>query len=255
MKSRLIALVAGIGLAGSLLVVSTGAAIAVTTPPGPGGKGVCATEATAARTAPITVAAVRAFGDCEINRRMSTLTDLSARITSSKAMTPGHAATLQSEISSTRSGLTSLKATIDSETVLSALKADSVKIAADYRVYLLVVPQVNLVNGADGILAAQPKFVDVSTRLSARIAAAKAAGKDTTAAQADLDAMNAAVAKAVGLATPLPAALLPLTPAQYNGGTAGPILTNARAAIVSARDQLKAAVAAANACRVALKAL
>lgn len=255
MKSRLIALITGLGLAGSLLVVSTGAVAAVTTAAGPAGKGVCATQAAAARGTSITVAALRLFGDCEINRRFTTLTDLSARITASKVMTSAHAATLQGEISSTRAGLTSLKATIDAETSIPALKADIVKIAADYRVYLLVAPQVNLVNGADGVVAAGSKFGDINTKLAARIAAAKAAGKDTTKAQADLDAMNAAVTKAVGLATPLPAALLPLTPAQYNGGTAGPVLANARAALVQARDQLKAAVADAAACRNDLKAL
>jgi hypothetical protein len=254
-KSRLTALIAGLGLAGSLLVVSTGAVTAVTAPAGPVGKGVCATEATAAHTNPITVAALRAFGDCEINRRFDTLTDLTARINASKVMTSSDATALKNEIGSTRSGLTNLKAAIDSETVLLTLKADVVKIAVDYRVYLLVVPQVNLVNGADSVVAAQTKFADVNTKLSARIAAAKAAGKNTTAAQADLDAMNAAVTKAVGLASPLPAALLPLTPAQYNGGTAGPILSNARNAIVQARDQLKAAVADAAACRAALLAL
>jgi hypothetical protein len=253
MKPRLIALIAGLGLAGSLLVVSTGAVTAVTAPAGPAGKGVCATQATAAKTA--TVASLRAFGDCEINRRFTTLTDLSARITASKVMTSAHAATLQGEISSTRAGLTSLKASIDSETVLATLRADIVKIAVDYRVYLLVVPQVNLVNASDGVVAAQTKFADVNTKLAARIAAAKAAGKDTTVAQADLDAMNAAVTKAVGFASPLPAALLPLTPAQYNGGTAGPILSNARSALVQARDQLKVAVAKAAACRAALNAL
>jgi hypothetical protein len=254
-KSRLTALIAGLGLAGSLLVVSTGAVTAVTAPAGPAGKGVCATEATAARTTPITVAALRAFGDCEINRRFTTLTDLSAKITASKVMTSGHASTLQGEISSTRSRLTALKVTIDSETSIPALKLDIVKIATDYRVYLLVVPQVNLVNASDGVVATQTKFADVNTKLSARIAAAKAAGKNTAAAQADLDAMNAAVTKAVGLASPLPAALLPLTPAQYNGGTAGPILSSARSALVQARDQLKAAVADAAACRAALNAL
>jgi hypothetical protein len=253
-KSRLATLAAGLVLGGSLLVVSTGAVGAVTAPAGPAGKGVCATEATAAHTTP-TVETLRAWGDCEINRRFTTLTALSSAITASKVMTPSDAAALQGEISSTRSGLTSLKATIDSATVVLALKADIVKIATDYRVYLLVVPQVHLVNAAVAVLAAQSKFTDINTRLSARIATAKAAGKDTKAAQSDLDAMNAAVAKAVGLATPLPAALLALTPAQYNAGAAGPVLSNARAAVVSARDDLKSAVADAQTCRTALAAL
>jgi hypothetical protein len=253
-KSRLATLAAAVVLGGALLVVSTGAVGAVTTPAGPAGKGVCATQATAAHTTP-TVESMRAWGDCEINRRFTTLTALSSAITASKVMTASDAAALRSEISSTRSGLTSLKATLDSATVVLALKADIVKIATDYRVYLLVVPQVHLVNAADGVLAAQSKFTDINTKLSARIATAKAAGKDTAAAQSDLDAMNAAVAKAVGLATPLPAALLALTPAQYNAGTAGPVISNARAAGVSARDNLKSALADAQACRTALAAL
>ena len=252
MKTRIPALLAGLALGGALLLSTVGVAAAVTPPAGPAGKGVCATQAVAMKTG-ATVETARAFGDCEINRRFTTLDALSAKISASKVLTTSDAAALQSEIASTKTGLTSLKATIDSETDLTALKADIAKIAADYRVYLLVAPQVNLVSAADGVLAAQTRFADVNTKLAARIAAAKAAGKSTAAAQTALDAMNAAVAKAVGLAQPLPAKLLPLTPAQYNSGTAGPIMTSARATLGQARDQLKVAMASAKACRDALK--
>jgi len=255
MKSRITALVASFALGGSLLFISAGVATAAgpaTT--GPTGKGVCATEAAASRSS-ITVVALRAFGNCEIDRRFATLTTLSTKVSSSKVLTPSDAAALQSEIGATRSGLTDLKTTIDAETSIPALKADIVKIATEFRVYLLVAPQVHLTNAADGVLFAQTKFATVNTNLAARIAAAKAAGKDTTAAQADLDAMNASVASAVGLAGPLPAQLLALTPAQYNAGTAGPVLNSARASLLTARNDLKSAVADAKACRDALKAL
>jgi hypothetical protein len=257
MKTKLTALFAGLALAGSLLFVSAGIATAAGPAgglpgAGPAGKDICATQA-AALKAGATVDTLRAFGDCEINRRFTTLTALSSKVTGSKVLTSSDAAALQAEISSTTSGLTSLKATIDAETNAAALKADIVKIAADYRVYLLVVRQVNLVNGADGVAAAQAKFATVNTTLTARIAAATAAGKDTTAAQADLNAMNASVTAAAALAGPLPAALLALTPAQYNAGTAGPVMDNAKTALGQARDDLKSAVASAKACRAALK--
>ena len=200
-----------------------------------------------------TVDTLRAFGNCEINRRFATLTALSSKISASKVMTSSDAAALQSEISSTRSGLTALKATIDAETSIPALKLDIVRIATQFRVYLLVVPQVHLVNAADAVAVAQTKFATVNTNLQARINAENAAGKNTAAAQADLDAMNASVTAAANLASPLPAALLPLTPAEYNGGTAGPILANARTALGQARDDLKSALADAKACRDALK--
>ena len=252
MKTRIPALLAGLALGGALLLSTVGVVAAVTPPVGPAGNGVCATQAVAMKGG-ATVETARAFGDCEIGRRITTLNALSARISASKVLTSADAAALQSEIASTRTGLTSLKATIDAETDLTALKADIARIAADYRVYLLVAPQVNLVSAADGVVASQARFADVNTRLAARIAAAKAAGKDTTAAQTALNAMNTAVANAVGLAQPLPAKLLPLTPAQYNSGTAGPIIIGARAALGQARDQIKAALASATACRDALK--
>ncbi|MGA3030204.1 MAG: hypothetical protein ABSE58_05615 [Candidatus Limnocylindrales bacterium] len=254
MKTRLVALVAGLALGTSLLFTTAGIVTATTPPAGPAGTGVCLTQATALK-ASVTVDTLRAFGDCEINRRLATLTSLSSKITASKVMTSSDAEVLQSEIGSTRSGLTTLKATIDSETNITALRADIVKIATQFRVYLLVVPQVNLVNAADAVVYAQTRFATVNTNLAARIAAAKAAGKDTTAAQADLDAMNASVTAAVGLAGPLPAQLLPLTPAQYNAGTAGPVLKSARTALGTARNDLKSAVADAQACRAALIAL
>jgi hypothetical protein len=193
------------------------------------------------------------MGDCEISRRFATLDQLASRVSASKVLTSSDAAALTAEIGATKSGLTSLKATIDAETSIPALRADIVKIATDYRVYLLVVPQANLVSAADAVIASQTTFSKINTNLTARIAAAKAAGKDVTAAQADLDKMNAAVTAAVGLASPLPAALLPLTPAQYNGGTAGPVLASARTALGQARDQIKAARADAKACSDALK--
>jgi hypothetical protein len=252
MKNRFPALFASLVIGGSLLLVSTGVVAAVTTPNGPSGKGVCATQAAAVK-AGASVATLRAMGDCEINRRFTTLSQFGSRVSGSKVLTSSDAAALTAEIGSTTSGLTSLKATIDAETSISALRTEINRIAADYRVYLLVGPQVNLVSAADGVIASQTRFSKVNTNLTSRIAAAKAAGKDVTAAQADLDKMNAAVTAAVGLATPLPAALLPLTPAQYNSGTAGPILANARTALGQARDQLKAAVADAKACRDALK--
>ncbi len=251
------AIVAGLAVA-AVLAASSVAAVTASSPApvtgGPAGKTVCASQLTA-RKAGQSVETLRAFGDCEIARRLTTLDQLTAKIGSSKVMTSQHAAALKGEIGSTRGGLTALKAKIDAETDIAALKADIRKIATDFRVYALVVPQVNLVNGADGVVAAQAKFADVNTRLSQAIAKAKQAGKDTSAAQQHLDAMNAAAAKAGSLASGIPAAVLPLTPAQFNAGTAGPILTTARSNLVLARGQIRVAVQEAKACRDALKAL
>jgi hypothetical protein len=254
MRTHLRAIVTGLAIA-ALIAVSSVAVASATTPVvagGPGTAGTCATQAAAVK-AGATVENLRAFGDCEIARRFTTLDKLAARVAAAKVLTGAHASALSGDISSTRSGLTSLKATIDAETSLPALKLEVKRIATDYRVYVLVAPKVNLVIGADRVQATKPVFDKLNANLSARIAAARAAGKDTTAAQAALDAMNAAAAQAISLTSPLPGNLLPLTPAQWNAGTAGPVLNSSRAALVQARGLIQSARKDAVACRDALK--
>ena len=254
MKTRITTIFAGLAVA-ALLVVSSAAVASAAAPVvagGPAGTGVCAKESAAIK-AGVSIDTLRAFGDCEITRRLTTLDAAATKISASKALTSSDAAALSAEVAWTKSGLTALKAKIDAETSPVALRAEIRQVVTDYRVYLLVVPKVNLVNGADAVQVANATFAKISTNLTARIAAAKAAGKDVAAAQADLDAMNAAVTQAMGLAGPLPAALLPLTPAQYNSGIAGPVLKSSRAALVQARGLLQSARKDAQACRDALK--
>jgi len=257
MKLDVRTVLAGAGIAGLLVIASAGV-VGATSPAASTGSSVkpasgpCRTEIAATRGTS-SIDAWRALGDCEIARRFATLDQLSAKVNGSKVLTSSDKTALASEISGTTTGLTSLKATIDTEPDLTALKGEIHRIATDYRVYLLVAPQVHLVTAADGVLAAQTRFGAVNTKLQARIDAAKAAGKDVTAAQASLDAMNAAVAQAVSLASPLPAQLLPLTPSAYNGGTAGPVLKSARTSLEKARDELVSARADARAVVDALK--
>lgn len=207
---------------------------------GPAGSGACSTLAIASRANP-TVATLSAFGDCEIGRRLTTLGQLSAAVGASKGLTTSDASTLTADIGADQSGLGALKTTIDSQTSLAALKLEITQIVTRFRVYVLLGPQVRLTIGADDVLALKPHFDGVSTTLSGRIAKAKAAGKDVTAAESALDAMNASVASAMALAAPLPGQLLALMPAQYNAGTASAVLTTARANLVTARGDLKAA--------------
>jgi hypothetical protein len=250
-------ILAGLALTGVLAISGSAVVLAVgpNAPDGtsaPSGKGPCATQAQAARANP-TVETLRAFGDCEIARRITTLDKLTSVVSGSKVLTSSDAVALAAKLTSAKAGLTSLKATVDSATSVEALKADVKKIATDYRVYVLLVPQVHLVSGADGVIASQTRFSDMNTRLAARIATAKAAGKDTSVAQGHLDAMNAAAAQAATLARPIPGRVLPLTPAGWNAGTAGPVLTQARTDLVSAREKMRTAMSEARACREALR--
>jgi hypothetical protein len=200
----------------------------------------------------VSVAALRAFADCEIGRRQKTLAGLVSAVNGSKALTASDRAALAAELGAESSGLASLRAKIDGQTSIPALRLEVVQIASSYRIYLLVAPQVHLVDAADGVLALRPSLTRTATALAGRIATAKANGADVAAAQADLDSMNTEIAAAVAQASPLPGKLLPLTAAAWNAGTAGPALKSARTALVAARDHLRAAVKFGRAAIVAL---
>jgi hypothetical protein len=254
MPARLRNVVAACGVA-ALVVVSSSSAGAVSSAPvsgGPLGQGACAAPALAARTGG-TVLTLRAFGDCEIGRRQSTLADLTSVVDGSSALTTSDRAELAAAITTESSGLASFQTTIDGQARLPALKVEIVQIDTRFRVYLLVAPKVYLVSAADGVLALQQSFTQTAADLAERIATAEADGKDVTAAKTSLDSMNAEVAAAMNLAAPLPGKLLPLTAAQWNSGNAGPVVSAARAALVSARSHLQAAVRLGRAVIVALQ--
>ena len=213
----------------------------------------CRPEAIAARDNG--VGNLRTLGDCEIDQRLDTITKLQARVAGAAALTVADRAALQSQLTADTSGLTALRAAIDGDTDVHVLKADLRKIATDFRVYLLMAPKVADVIAADNELAAVARLDTQATKLQARIDADTAAGKDVTGAQADLDAMTAKVAQVSPLVAGIPAAVLPLTPTQYNAGTAKPILVSSRTSLQAGRGLLAGARADARACVAALKAL
>jgi hypothetical protein len=213
----------------------------------------CAEQWTAAKDNG--VGNLRRLGDCEIDRRLDTITRLQSRVANAGGLTDADRTTLRSQLATDTRGLTALRGKIDGETDINALRADLGKIVTDFRIYLLMVPKTDEVIAADTELAGVARLGIVSTNLQARIDVAKAAGKDVTQAQSDLTAMNAKVVQISPLVQGIPAAVLPLTPAQYNDGSAKPILTSSRTSLQSGRRLLVGARADARACVAALWAL
>jgi len=209
-----------------------------------GGHRFCIPEWTAAIATP-GIDKLRAAGDCEINRRFVTLDTLTRLVNTSDVLTADHKVDLRdmntvnpANYAAERAGLTALKASIDGDTTLAALRTDVGKIAPDYRVYLLVVPKTHLVAASDATAKAIARFGPLSSELQTLINQAKADGKDVAAAQAALDDLNAKVAQAGGLNGPVAGSILPLSPSDWNNGTAGPALTAARSSIHQARGLL-----------------
>jgi hypothetical protein len=199
----------------------------------------------AAVTASPSVDTLRAAGDCEINRRFVTLDGLTYLVNNSDVLTADHMTDLRdmnsvnpASFAAERTGLVALKREIDSDGTVAALRLDVGKIAPDYRVYLLAVPKTHLVSAADATGKASAKFGPLAAELQNLINQAQADGIDVTAAQAKLADLNAKVAQANGLIAPVADSILPLSPTDWNNGTAGPILKSAGETIQQARTLL-----------------
>jgi hypothetical protein len=250
-RQRSIAALAAVALMAAITAGDAGA-LSAPVAGGPGGADVCAAQATAAR-AVATVANLRAFGDCEVSRRQTTLTQLAGVVAGSRTLTPADVAALNIDINNTSTELATLKTAIDSEATVVALKATIVQVVNRCRVYVLLVPQVRLTVAAEDVLSLQPHLAQLSSSVASRIAQAKAAGKNITAAQTSLDAMNSSLDQAELLAAAWPSRLVSLTPARYDSGAAAPVLQQARVALGKASALLKLAVADGRAALAALR--
>jgi len=186
------------------------------------------------------IARLKAIGNTEVDRRLATLTVLGSRISESRHLSDTDRARLTKEVNDEKAGLTSLKAKINADTDLATLRNDVHAIIVDYRVYVLVVPQVRLTTAADAVLDLSDRFTTLEGRITTRLSRAKEAGNDVSALEAALRDADAKVAAAKQLAVPLPDQLGPLTPAGYPGNRS--MLLNARQALRDARTNQIAGV-------------
>lgn len=210
-------------------------------------RGVCADAWQAARSEP-SVANLQAVGRCEIDRRLATIERLRGAVDGARRLTDEHEAALERILDRSASGLRALRAEIEAATTVGELRTDLQRIVEDFRIYLLVVPQVRLVIAADVTEAAIARAIQVADRLEQAIQAAEAAGKDVGDANEHLASMRAHIRAADAKVDGLAGRILPLTPADWNDGTARPILERSRLAIAEARRvELQAAIADARA--------
>jgi hypothetical protein len=201
-----------------------------------------------------TVESYQAVGTCEIDRRLATIDRLGNAIESARALTDDQQAALQRILDGSTAGLRALRAEIEADTTLAELRPDIKSIFEDYRIYVLVTRQVWLVTASDTVDAAGAALDREAADLQTLIDEAEANGKDVTDAKAHLGAMESAVDAALASVDGVAEDVLPLTPADWNAGAAGPILRAAHQSIVDARGDLRTAMSEARQVIAALAA-
>jgi hypothetical protein len=160
-----------------------------------------------------------AKGDQEIARRLTTLNTLSSKISAATHLTPSDQSTLSLEVSSTISGLGSLKSSLDSATIISTAHTDAEDIYTEYRVYALVAPKVGLIKVADDQQVVQSKLTAMSAKLQTRITAAQKSGGNASQVQtmqSELTDLNNQVAAANKISSTIETSVIGLQPTDYN---------------------------------------
>lgn len=186
------------------------------------------------------VDSVKERAQAAIDRRLETIDRLRERITSHPHVTGSHQGELLGELGRSEAGLNALAAQIRQAETIEELRELVPKIAADFRIYLVVAPKVHQVLGSETVVAIGDRLDEANISLGDWIARAIEAGVDVTEAQAHFDDMLAETAAAVALGAPVAGAVLPLAPADWPD-PAGSVLEQGRADLMEAREFLRAA--------------
>jgi hypothetical protein len=175
--------------------------------------------------------------EAKIDARLAQLAQLQHQVDASKNLTDGDRSALGTILSNEVSGLTQLRANVDAATDTKTIADDARSMIDDYRVYVVVTPQVHLTIATDaGEHAVEVANDKIAPKLDAAIAQAKANGKDVAKAQADDDAFKAAVAAAAADLDGQSATLLAQVPHGYPANHQ--TFLDARAKIADARAKL-----------------
>jgi hypothetical protein len=189
-----------------------------------------------------TVTSVKAEITRRIDLRLAALKRDDAALVAAKHITDAHRSTLRGLVSQDTTGLTGLKTKVAGETTLTALRADAQSMVNDYRIFILVGPKVRLTIAGDAETDAIARAQTAHDKLVGLVAKAKTNGKDTTAAEQDLAAMQAAITKASSDLSGQVAALLAIQPGP-DGAAIRAAVAAVRKAVGATRADIKTAVA------------
>lgn len=177
---------------------------------------------------------------CEeaITSRQTQIDNLNNHMAQAQFLDPSHKSELTGDLSGAASGLTSLNGQIGSATTLSALAPLCLDIVTNFRIWVLQTPRVDLTIGADAENAVIAKLQGIEPKLESAIKAAQSAGKDVANAPALYSDLTAKVSDASSKASGAAGQVLPLTVAEYNAGTAKPVLQSTYQNLVLAHGDL-----------------
>jgi hypothetical protein len=194
------------GLGG--VVMAAGGAVPTGAPLGSGAPRTCS---------PATLSVLLTYVEGGLSGRVSQLHALTGAVAGGTALSASDAATLSTDLANELSGITALEQKVPTDTTCADAIADAHAMVSDYRVYVVMTPQVHLTITADSETALGGRITGLEPQITAAIAAAGNAGKNVTAANRALAGLESQVGAAEHASSPIPSQVLGFTPASYPG--------------------------------------
>ncbi len=173
-----------------------------------------------ATCSPANLGAVQAYVNQGLSNRVTQLGALSSAVSGANDLSAADRGTLTADVASEQSGIQALVAKLPGDTTCQAVIADGRAMVVDFRVYVVMTPQVHLTVSADTESALAAEMAGLEPKLQAAINSAEQAGRNGAAAQALFTGFQAQVVSAAQASSGISAQVLAFTPASYPGSWA-----------------------------------
>ena len=173
----------------------------------------------------------------EIDRRVTVLNDLNVKVSAMTRLSTSEKTSISTFITQQVSSLTTLKTKNLADTDIATLKVDVKSITDSYRIFMLVVPQVNVIRTTDAMVETSQMLGTLGAKLQTRITAAGTAGSNVSALNTLMSDFSAKINDAQ---TQAQASVTVVSSLQPDQGDAATIAAN-KAAFAGARVDIKTA--------------
>jgi len=186
-----------------------------------------------------TLSALKARCNAEVQKREGTLGADMTFVEQSASLTPSDRSTLEGQISSDQSGLTTLDQTIQNDSTYKQAHADCETIVTGFRVYVLEDPKIHEVIAADAVSASNASFEQLIPELQQLIDNSQKSQSVKDRAQDDLSDIRSKVSGSENSISGVSASVIGLQPSGYPGNRV--VLQSAAQNIETSRDDLRGA--------------
>jgi len=183
----------------------------------------------------------------EIDRRITSLTNVLNRVNSFERLPDETKTVLTTQIQQEIDDLTVLKSQLEEATDQTVIVELAQDVVTSYRIYAVFLPKIRTILAAEAIQLISDKMLDLHERLATTVSELELEGVDTQGMQQTLIDVEESVTEAENQALSSIELVTPLAPEDFPSNksifqTARQSLRSARLSLVSARDSLRALV-------------